>query len=72
MIAAGDKSCDDESVGAFVREEGAGNVAAPDMGHALSVPRCQLAQLTTDARPGMEPGRGWALAQQHLSTTLRI
>ena len=70
---AGDKSCDDEvGVGAFVREEGARAVAVRDMSHALSVPRYQLRQSITDARPDVESGSGWVLGKQHLSLTLRI
>lgn len=70
---AADKNCDDElSVGAFVREEGARAVTAPDMAHAMSVPRYQLSQSTTNARPDLESGSGWALGKRHLSLPLRI
>jgi hypothetical protein len=69
---AGD-SCDYVlGVGAFIREEAGRTVAAPDVAHAIVVPRYQIAQLTADARPDWEPGREWWLAKRPLSTALRI
>ena len=71
-VVTGDSSCDRElGAGAFLREE-AGLVGAAIVAHAIVVPRYQIAQLTTVARPGWATGREWALATRPLSTALRL
>jgi hypothetical protein len=47
-------------------------VSAPDVDHAVLVPRHQLAHSTIDARPGQEPGREASLEARRLATILRI
>jgi hypothetical protein len=73
---AGDDTCDncDNAVGAaqFLREDLRRNVSAPDVDHAVLVPRHQLAHSTIDARPGQEPGREGSLEARRLATILRI
>jgi hypothetical protein len=47
-------------------------VSAPDVDHAVLVPRHQLAHSTIDARAGQEPGREGSLEARRLPTILRI
>jgi hypothetical protein len=70
----GDDNCDHVvvSVGAFVRDEVRRGTPGPGLGYALAIPRHQLAQLRTSARPGQEPGREWFLEHRPRSTALRI
>ena len=70
----GENSCNDAvfSVGAFLREESRPGGLAPNVVHAVAVPRYQLAQFPTDDRPGQPPGREWSFEVRHLSVALRI
>jgi hypothetical protein len=70
----GDDSCDNVALGpaAVLREDVRRGVSAPDAGHAILVPRYQLADVTSNARPGREPGREWSLDHRPLSTALRL
>ena len=71
---AGDNNCDHVvlSVGTFLREEFRPGRPSLNAGHAVVVPRYQLAHLTTDARPGQQAGREWSLEKRPLPTALRI
>ena len=71
---ASDTSCDHVAPGvsAFLKEDGSRTASAPDGDHAIEVPRYHLRHLTTDARPGHEPGHERSLANRPLSTALRI
>lgn len=70
----GEDNCDHIvlSVRAFLRGEVRPGEPSPNVGHAVIVPRYHVAQLTTDARTGLEPGREWSLEKRPLSTALRI
>lgn len=70
---AGD-NCDHAllGVGVFLREEVRPSGPSPNVGDAIAVSRNQFAQLTADARPGTEPGRGSSLETLPLSAVLRI
>lgn len=60
------------SVATFSREDVQRGVSAPDAGHSALVPRYQLAQSTTNGRPGLEPGREWSLDHRPRAVALRI
>ena len=71
---AGDDCCHTivPSVAAFFREDAQRSVSVRDAGHSVLVPRYQLAHSTTNARPGLEPGREGSLDPRPLSAALRI
>jgi hypothetical protein len=71
-VAAGD-SCDSMalSAAAFLREKGRRGVSAPEAGHAVLVPRYQLARSATEPNPHHKPGL-WSLEIPPLATVLRI
>ena len=72
-VVAGDSSCDRElGAGTFLRQEAGRLAGAVVVAHAIVVPRYQIAQLTTAARPDWATGGGWSLATRPLSTVLRL
>ena len=70
----GDVTCDMvvfSGVG-FLREEPRQSASPQHARHAILVPRYELASLTTDDRPGPEPGSEWSPGNRTLPTVLRL
>jgi hypothetical protein len=59
-------------VAAFVREDVRRAVSAPDMQHAIAIPRYQFSPSTTETRVGIDSAREWSLEKRPLETSLRI
>lgn len=71
LSMAGDDSCDNVLIAAFLREQVRRGVSSPDRDHAIPVLLYQLAPSATDVRPGQQPGRECSLETRPLSTVLR-
>ena len=71
---AGDEHCDNVMVAAaaVLREDVQCGVSSSDAKQAIPIPRYQLAQLTIDARSGLDSWREWLLEKRPVSTALRI
>lgn len=71
---ASDESCGtvDVAATAILGEDVRRNISSRDANQAILAAHSQLAQLTTDTRPGEQAGREWSLENRPLSTALRI
>lgn len=73
-IVAGEDGCRNAVLNAtaFVQENVRRGVSSPYAGHAMPVPRYEVAGWTSDAAVGHAPGGSPSLEKRPLETTLRI